>query len=138
MRDTTVLGLGRSVSGASIPKLLALNTALVTAIDGRPVAEIRADPDSWGRIVETAVGAHLVNSGLEVFYWRERNREVDWVVRGRRVATAIEVKSGARRTALPGMAAFAAAHGPVQQLLVGGDGMALDEFLRGSPPAMFG
>jgi hypothetical protein len=42
---------------------------------------------------------------------------------------AIEVKSGARRTSLPGMKAFAKLFKPKRQLLVGGQGIALEEFL---------
>ena len=86
-----------------------------------------------GRLVESAVGAHLVNEaagGLdEVFYWRERNHEVDFVVRVGRRVVAIEVKSGRRRDTLPGLGAFAQAFRPTRMLLVGADGIALDEFL---------
>lgn len=116
----------------SIPKLLALNTGLVTALDGRPMPRIRDDLETWGRLVETAVGAHLANADLRLSYWRERNREVDWVV-DHHGPVAFEVKSGARPAALPGMAAFAAAHTPKRQLLVGGTGMPLDVFLRSDP-----
>ena len=80
-----------------------------------------------------AVGAHLANAAAggscEVFYWRNRNLEVDFVVRAGRSVTAIEVKSGRTRHMLPGMAAFADAFRPTRGLLVGGDGIAVDEFL---------
>ena len=83
--------------------------------------------------MESAVGAHLANAaaagGCELFYWRERNREVDFVVRAGRRLTAIEVKSGRAAEALPGMAAFAAVFKPQRKLLVGGDGIPVDEFL---------
>lgn len=116
----------------STPKLLALDTALVSAISGRTFEEARGDTQHWGRLVETAVGAHL-HAGrdprTELLYWRDRSKEVDFVLsRGDRL-TAIEAKSGRRRDALPGMAAFEAAHGPAKKLLVGGDGVALEEFL---------
>jgi hypothetical protein len=92
----------------SSPKLQVLNTALMTAQSGLAPEEIRADGEYWGRLVESAVGAHLVNAaasdGIEVFYWRDRNREVDFVVKSGRTITAIEVKSGRRREAFPGMA----------------------------------
>ena len=66
------------------------------------------------------------------YYWRDRGREVDFVVErgGRR--TAIEVKSGRRRHGLPGMDAFEKAHGPVRKLLVGGDGTPLEAMLAGA------
>ena len=118
---------------SSIPKLQVLNTALMTAGSGLTLAEARADHDFWGRLVESAVGAHLANAAAagtcEVFYWRDRNREVDFVVRAGRSVTAIEVKSGRARGVPPGMAAFANAFGPARLLLVGGDGIGIDEFL---------
>ena len=79
------------------------------------------------------MGAHLANAAAsgecELFYWRERAQEVDFVVRKGRQVTAIEVKSGRGPQALPGMAAFAAAFKPQRSLLVGGNGIAIEEFL---------
>ena len=69
---------------ASSPKLQVLNTALMSAQSGRSFVEARRDPELWGRLVESAVGAHLVNSamgtGIQVEYWRDRGAEVDFVV----------------------------------------------------------
>ena len=120
-------------SRASSPKLQALNTALITAQMGMRLEEALEDRETWGRLVESAVGAHLANAALagrcELYYWRERHHEVDFVVRARRQLTAIEVKSGRRKDALPGMEAFCAAFNPQRALLVGGDGIPLEEFL---------
>ncbi|MFN2287307.1 MAG: DUF4143 domain-containing protein [Chromatocurvus sp.] len=69
-----------------------------------------------------------------MFYWREKNREVDFVLRAGRRLLAIEVKSGRRHDALPGMAAFIDAFSPHRTLLVGGDGIGLEAFL--SRPVM--
>ncbi|MBI2749583.1 MAG: ATP-binding protein [Burkholderiales bacterium] len=125
---------GRAVrSRGSIPKLQVMNTALMTAQSGLLLKEARADREFWGRLTESAVGAHLANAAAagacELFYWRDRNREVDFVVRSGRTVTAIEVKSGRSREAQPGLAAFAEAFKPRRNLLVGGDGIALEEFL---------
>jgi hypothetical protein len=118
---------------ASSPKLQVMNTALMTAASGLTPSEARSDRDFQGRLVESAVGAHLANAAAsrtcDVFYWRERNREVDFVVRSGKRLVAIEVKSGRRRDSLPGMSAFAEAFRPTRTLLVGGDGIALDAFL---------
>ncbi len=118
---------------ASSPKLQVLNTALMTALEGLSVEEARADRSFHGRLVESAVGAHLANAAqrgdCEVFYWREKNREVDFVVRTGKRLLAIEVKSGRRRDTLPGMAAFVEAFQPDRTLLVGGDGIELETFL---------
>jgi hypothetical protein len=120
----------------STPKLLTLDTALVSATSGLTFAESRADRQHWGRLVETAVGAHLWatrDPREEILYWRDRNKEVDFVVARGEKLTAIEVKSGRRRDGLPGMTAFESAHGPARKLLVGGDGTPLDAFLAGDP-----
>lgn len=120
-------------SRGSSPKLQVLNTALMTAASGYTLAEARADREFWGRLVESAVGAHLANAAMRgecaLHYWRERNREVDFVVLAGRRLTAIEVKSGRAPQAHPGTAAFVQAFKPKRTLLVGGDGIALGDFL---------
>ena len=121
-------------SRGSIPKLQVLNTALMTAPSGLSLADARAEPQLWGRLVESCVGAHLANAAAarlcELFYWRERGAEVDFVLRAGRRVVAIEVKSGRSPHAHPGMAAFTAAFKPARTLLVGGDGVPVEEFLR--------
>lgn len=120
-------------SRASSPKLQVLNTALLSAIAGHTLESAQTDREYWGRLTESAVGAHLANAAaggqLELYYWRERNHEVDFVVRTPRGLTAIEVKGGRAPTALPGMQAFAAAFKPKRTLLVGGDGIPVEQFL---------
>ncbi len=133
-----LVGLQKYAGGAarrrgSSPKLQVLNTALVTAQSGLTFDDTRADRATWGRLVESAVGAHLANAAAagdcELFYWRDRNREVDFVTRAGGSLTAIEVKSGRSPDVLPGMAAFDSAFRPTRKLLVGGDGIAVEEFL---------
>ena len=108
----------------SSPKLQALNTALLTAQAPLAFTEARRTPEVWGRLVESAVGAHLLNSSagttMEVFYWRERGRGVDFVVRMGKRVVAIEVKSGASKGSLPGMEAFIRTFRPQRTLLIGG------------------
>ena len=116
----------------SSPKLLALNTALMTASSGLWIDEARNNRGFLGRLVESAVGAHLVNTATrqtEVFYWRERNREVDFVVRMGRAVSAIEVSSGRSKDSLPGRDDFSGRFRPRHVLLVGGQGVPLADFL---------
>lgn len=125
---------GRSVrQRGSSPKLQVLNTALTTAQSGLSPEDARSDREFLGRLVESAVGAHLANaaaSGIcELFYWREQSQEVDFVVRAGRTVLAIEVKSGRAPTSFSGLAAFSEAFKPKRTLLVGADGIPLDEFL---------
>jgi hypothetical protein len=136
------VGLEKFASGKvrqrrSTPKLMVLNTALVSVTSGRTYAEARADGEHWGRLVETAVGAHLVatrDPRAEILYWRDRGKEVDFVIERGEQLEAIEVKSGRRRDGLPGMAAFERAFGPVSKRLVGGDGTPLEAFLADGAP----
>ncbi len=60
-------------------------------------------------------------------------KEVGYVVRSGRSLVAFEVKTGARRATLSGLAEFAKAFHPDRTLLVGADGIPLAVFL--SEPA---
>ena len=123
-------------SRGSSPKLQVLNTALMTAMSGLTLEEARGDGEFWGRLVESAVGAHLANAAMRgdctLHYWRERNREVDFVVQAGKRVTAIEVKSGRAPQAHAGTTAFVQAFKPHRTLLVGGDGIAVADFLHHS------
>lgn len=120
-------------SRGSSPKLQVLNTALMSATVGTSPADARRDREYRGRLIESAVGAHLANAAAcgecELFYWRERGAEVDFVVRAGGRVIAIEVKSAVGGRLKSGAAEFAAAFRPQRTLLVGGDGIALEEFL---------
>jgi hypothetical protein len=117
----------------SSPKLQVLNTALMTVTAGVSPEAMHSDPEFRGRLIESAVGAHLANAAAagecELFYWRDRGREVDFVARIGARLTAIEVKSGRAPQAHAGTAAFAAAFKVKRSLLVGGDGISIDDFL---------
>jgi len=117
----------------SSPKLQVMNTALMSVQSELSPTEAREDREYRGRLVESAVGAHLVNAAIvgtcEVFYWRDRNREVDFVVRAGARLLAVEVKSGRAVSALRGLAAFEEAFAPQRTLVVGGDGVTVEEFL---------
>jgi hypothetical protein len=118
---------------ASSPKLQVLNTALMGAVIGRSFEEVLADREHWGRMEESAVGAHLANAAAagrcDLFYWRDKNREVDFVIRAGSSLVAIEVKSGRTRGGRPGLTAFADLWRPTRSLVVGTDGIPLEDFL---------
>jgi uncharacterized protein len=118
---------------ASSPKLQVFNNALISAQSGYDFGEALRDPVLWGRLAESAVGAHLLNAAasgtFELYYWREGDREVDFVIRKNNRVTALEVKSGRHRDSLPGMERFNTAFHPDRMLLIGGDGIPVQEFL---------
>lgn len=124
---------GAARKRASSPKLQVHDTALVTATSGRTFREARSDPAWWGRLVESAAGAHLLREArtgaVDLSYWREGSRDVDFVLRRGDRVTAIEVKSSHTRDALPGMDAFARVEPGCRKLLAGPDGLPLGELL---------
>ena len=117
---------------ASSPKLNVFNTALMTAGSGYSFAEARADRSFWGRIVESAVGAHLLNtatSDIRLYYWREGHLEVDFVLRRGARSIAVEVKSGVDHSPARGLGEFVRRFSPDGSLLVGEGGIPINEFL---------
>ncbi len=124
----------------SSPKFNVLNTALMTAGSGYAFDEAKADRTFWGRVVESAVGAHLFNtaaSDVRLHYWRESPHEVDFVLRRGPRLVAVEVKSGPRRGPLRGLETFAERFRPRRSLLVGEGGVPLPEFLAAPAGAWF-
>ena len=123
----------RIMQRSSSPKVQVLNTALMSAVSGHSFQTARQDREYWGRLVESVIGAHLINNSrgknVEVFYWLERNREVDFVLRTGANIVAIEVKSGRKREHLAGMEVFSRAFRVKRQLLIGTGGIPVDEFL---------
>jgi predicted AAA+ superfamily ATPase len=119
---------------SSSPKIQVLNTALMSAPSHLTLEEAQHDHEYWGRLVESAVGAHLVNGArqknVEVYYWLDRNQEVDFVLSARGQLVAIEVKTGRRRERLSGMDAFSKTFKVKRQLLVGSGGIPVKEFLE--------
>lgn len=118
---------------SSVPKMMVYNTALLSALSDTNYEQACTDPKAWGRWVESAVGSHLLNKadalGCQVYYWRERNEEVDFVIEYAGRTTAIEVKSG-RRVTNTGLQVFKEKFKPSRTLVVGPDAFPLDEFLN--------
>jgi hypothetical protein len=123
----------RARSRGSSPKLQVLNTALMTVMSGTDPDELRTDREFRGRLVESAIGAHLANAAAagecELFYWNDRGREVDFIIKVRSRVIAIEVKSGRTPTAHRGTAAFTESFKTHRTLLIGGDGISVEQFL---------
>lgn len=117
---------------ASSPKLNVLNMALMSAGSGYGKREAQADRSYRGRMAESAVGAHLVNTAAtdcRLHYWRDGTHEVDFVLeRGQRLV-AIEVKSGSVPNKFVGMDAFEKSFGNCRRLAIGDGGIPLAEFL---------
>lgn len=124
---------GISRSKASSPKLNVLNTALMSAPSRYTFEEAKADRSFWGRLVESTVGAHLFNTGIRdnvhLYYWRDKNYEVDFVLERGSRTVAFEVKSSARQMNISGLREFEKRFNPLCCELVGEGGIPLEEFL---------
>ncbi|MDP3435586.1 MAG: ATP-binding protein [Bacteroidota bacterium] len=125
---------------SSSPKFQVYNTALMSAQNDLTFQEVKMKPDLWGRWVESAVGAHLINSSragyFTVHYWRDHNDEVDFVLQYRGKVIAIEVKSGARAQ-ISGMEAFKKKFPQCKVFLIGASGLPVSQFLQTNPTDLF-
>ncbi len=125
---------------SSSPKFQVHNTALISAQMRDNKNTIQADSSRWGRMVESAIGAHLLNATLHgkmnLFYWREKNEEVDFIVEKNGEVIALEVKSSGG-TSLKGLKALSNAFPVKKSLLVGDAGIPVNEFLKINPLELF-
>jgi predicted AAA+ superfamily ATPase len=117
----------------SSPKFCVYNTALMTAQSAKTFKMAKADPKFWGRLVESSVGAHLLNAirgtQIELFYWREKDAEVDFILKKGKSITAIEVKSN-QEFFSTGIDRFQSEFTPSKVLLVGERGIPLIDFFE--------
>jgi predicted AAA+ superfamily ATPase len=118
---------------SSSPKFQVLNTGLMSALSGLNIEEAQKNTEYWGRLIESSVGASLYNGmskhEMKLLYWAGRNREVDFILLRGRDVVAIEVKSGRKKLAIPGMEEFSRQFKVKRKLLVGVQGIPLEEFL---------
>ena len=116
---------------SSSPKLFIWNNALVSAFTGKKYDEARTDGSWWGRLVENAVGGHLLNglsgTSFQIAHWRDRADEMDLVVHRGNTVCGLEVKSGRPRKAA-GIEAFRARFPEADVKLIGSGGIPLEEF----------
>ncbi len=118
---------------SSSPKLIVMNNALMTALSNLTFSEAQKDTEYWGRLVETTIGGYLLNESfnqrIEIYYWSGRNREVDFILHYKNRTLAIEVKSTRKKTSLPGIAEFSTKFPVDKKLLIGSDGIPIQDFL---------
>ncbi len=125
---------------ASVPKYQVYNNALMNVYATSSFEEQRLDLGKWGRLVESAVGSHLLNYAdkldYKVYYWREKNDEVDFIVERNHKVWAIEVKSS-KRGMNKGLGMFREAFHPYRAFVVGTDGISVEDFLSADLDTFF-
>jgi hypothetical protein len=117
---------------ASIPKLQVYNNALKMVYNPHTFEEAIMDRKEWGRIYKSGIGAWLVSQSFvhrfEVFYWRDRADEVDFILRKKGVVIAVEVKSNAEKDT-KGLNVFRENFHPASAFIVGDGGIKAEDFL---------
>jgi predicted AAA+ superfamily ATPase len=117
---------------AASPKFQVFNMALMSALSSYNSKEVLMHPEIYGRWVESAIGTHLLNQSVadqfELFYWREGNLEVDFVLQKGHKIIGIEVKSG-RNKLSTGIPEFVKRFNPTKVFLVVREGVAIEDFL---------
>lgn len=125
---------------SSSPKFQVYNNALLTSQDDETYLNTIVNPKLWGRLVESSVGAHLLNHSISerynIHYWREGNNEVDFILEKGDKVIGLEVKSGASADNA-GMGIFNERFHPDKMLLVGTGGIPYAEFLKINPKELF-
>ncbi|HIT48010.1 MAG TPA: ATP-binding protein [Candidatus Coprenecus stercoripullorum] len=133
-------GMDMARRRASIPKLQVYNNALKMVYSPLSFEQAILDRKSWGRIFESGIGAYIVSQAFvhrfEVFYWRERDDEVDFVLRKKGAVVAIEVKSNAEKRT-EGLDKFRRLFNPQSAFIVGDSGISAEDFLSMDIGEMF-
>jgi predicted AAA+ superfamily ATPase len=116
------------------------NNALKAVFNPRTFEQAIMDRKEWGRIYESCIGSYLVSQAFvhrfEVFYWCERNDEVDYIIRKKGTVIAIEVKSNAEKSTA-GLSKFREIFHPQSAFIVGDGGLNAEEFLSMSIAELF-
>ncbi|MEG1470190.1 MAG: ATP-binding protein [Anaerovoracaceae bacterium] len=125
---------------SSSPKFQVYNNALLSSQDEETYSSAIVNPKLWGRLVESSVGAHLLNHSISerynLYYWREGNNEVDFILEKGDKVIGLEVKSGASANNA-GMGVFNDKFHPNKMLIVGTSGIPYEEFLKINPKELF-
>ena len=125
---------------SSSPKFQVYNNSLLTSQDDETYSTVIVNPKLWGRLVESSVGAHLLNHSISerynLHYWREGNNEVDFILEKGNKVIGLEIKSGASADS-EGMNVFNGRFHPDKMLLVGTGGIPYEDFLKINPKELF-
>ena len=119
---------------ASSPKFQVFDMALLSALSHLSFEQARMESSFWGRVIESLVGARLLNlankdSLSKLYYWRDGDTEVDFVVRYGGEVLAIEVKSKLSDAVPENLAEFVRRFPGARTLLIGENGLKLHDFL---------
>ena len=131
---------GRQAKRGSSPKFVIWNNGLINAVTQSLFSRIHDDLSWRGRLLENAVGAHLLNNmgGLtySIYYWRHKSYEVDFVIETPGKLWALEVKSG-KPGNTNGLKKFCELYPETRPLIIGRSGIDFEDFFRSDPKEIF-
>ena len=117
----------------SVPKFQVYNNALYNAYSRNSFKRVATDPKLWGHQVESAVGAYLLSQAelydMNVWFWRQNDDEVDFVLEWDNEIAGIEVKSNHEKMTR-GLVTFRNLFHPESALIVGHEGISIETFLQ--------
>ncbi len=117
---------------ASVPKFQVYNNALNTAIKQLDFNGVRQKTDAWGRVAESGIGAYLASQSFarqfELYYWREKALEVDFILKYRGKTVALEIKTN-NESHSKGLDAFQEKFHPHAAYIIGPAGIPFETFL---------
>lgn len=135
-----VFKAGRLVKRGGSPKLIIWNNGLINALIGHDYRKVREDFSWWGRLVENAVGAHLINHlrdlSYQIYYCRQKGMEVDFVVKSPQNIYAVEVKSGKSQRLLE-MEKFQREYPTMKPIVIGPGHIEFEAFFSQNPAELF-
>jgi predicted AAA+ superfamily ATPase len=122
---------------ASSPKLQVLNTALTSAQHHLSFENTKSNKERWGKLIESTIGAHLLNSivgtNIEIFYWKEGDKIVDFVIRNNASITVLELQNSTKKNIYSGIDSFIRQYPSAKILVVGDTNIPVEKFLLSSP-----
>ncbi|OYU96865.1 MAG: AAA family ATPase [Bacteroidetes bacterium B1(2017)] len=123
---------------SSSPRFQVFNNALMNCYSHQNFSEAKANPELWGRVVESAVGTHLLTyraEGIEIFYYREGADEVDYILTYKGKFIALEIKTAKQQT--KGLSKFISKFSPHRNYLISPEGITWQELIKLNPAELF-
>ena len=125
---------------ASTPKWQVRDNSLLSVMTNKTPEQIQKDNSIFGRFVESLIGVHLLNSSAEgnykLYYWREADKEVDFIIEKQGKLIAIEVKTNLKKN-FNGIKEFIKRYNPDKTFIIGSEGLQWQDFIKMKPEELF-
>ncbi len=117
----------------SIPKWNVYNNAFFNVYSNMSQKDLEPGNAIYGRLIESAIGGYLLNqcrvNNINLFYWREGNNEVDFILKKGSKLISLEVKSGNMRNN-KGQTEFASKFKTFKNIVISNDTISWKDFIK--------